>query len=290
MRAPMHGFDASSTLLAGLLLTALLLAGVAAARAWRARRSTVDVLLIGQRSVLTRGRATLRAIEAAQDGGPNAPTLSALLAALAGDDPHPLARALRAAHRADPIVGNGRRPRAEDADLAGTVIDAAGRARSVRLGGEHHLVDEGIDPGPLARRAELLRRDGASVRFIAVDDRLAGLAIFDDPAAPDAPAAVAALAARGVRIVLATRDGGATAHVAARRAGIDPADVYAGCRADDKRALIVQLRSAGHRIAALVDAGDAAHADGADRVLIRAPRDALTHAARSLGAVPVVDP
>src|SRR3546814_10483987 len=59
--------------------------------------------------------------------------------------------------------------------------------------------DVGVDPAPLSAAAENLRHEGASVMFLAVDGKLAGLIAVADPIKTSTPAAIAALHAAGLR-------------------------------------------------------------------------------------------
>src|SRR3546814_2424044 len=90
----------------------------------------------------------------------------------------------------------------------------------------------GVDPAPLLEQAESQRREGASVMFLAVDGVAAGLLAVTDPVKASTQEAIEALNATGLRIVMATGDGEATAKAVARRLGID--EVHGEVRPQDK--------------------------------------------------------
>jgi Cu+-exporting ATPase len=99
----------------------------------------------------------------------------------------------------------------------------------------------------VATEAERLRADGASVVYLAVDGRLAGLLAVHDPVKESTPDAIAALHREGIRIVMATGDGKTTAEAVARKLGID--EVYGEVRPQDKADLVARLQSQGRRVA-----------------------------------------
>jgi Cu+-exporting ATPase len=107
--------------------------------------------------------------------------------------------------------------------------------------------DVGADIGPLGLDAEHLREDGASVMFLAVDGTVAGLIAVADPIKETTPEAMAALHADGIRIVMATGDGHATAQAVAKRVGID--EVHGEVRPQDKLDLVARLAREGRNVA-----------------------------------------
>ena len=107
--------------------------------------------------------------------------------------------------------------------------------------------EAGADADALAPAAEQLRLDGATVMFLAVDGRAAGLIAVADPIKDSTPAALRALQADGLRIVMATGDGLTTAQAVARRLGLD--EVHGEVRPQDKSALVARLQAEGRRVA-----------------------------------------
>ena len=105
----------------------------------------------------------------------------------------------------------------------------------------------GVSLGELADRAEVLRRDGQTVMFVAVDGRPAGLLGVADPIKPTTPEALALLRASGLRIVMVTGDSRATAEAVARKVGIE--DVEAEVLPEHKIAIVKRLQAEGHRVA-----------------------------------------
>jgi Cu+-exporting ATPase len=85
------------------------------------------------------------------------------------------------------------------------------------------------------------------VVFLGVDGVLAGLIAAADPIKATTPEALAQLRNDGIRIVMATGDGLATAQAVARQLGIE--EVRGEVRPADKLALVEKLQQQGRRVA-----------------------------------------
>ena len=81
----------------------------------------------------------------------------------------------------------------------------------VALGNRELLHELGMSGEELERLAEAHRRDAATVMYVVVDGRVAGLIGVADPAKETTPAAIAALRRENVQIVMLTGDGATTA-------------------------------------------------------------------------------
>ncbi|MCL4764145.1 MAG: HAD-IC family P-type ATPase, partial [Burkholderiales bacterium] len=107
--------------------------------------------------------------------------------------------------------------------------------------------DAGVETEALAAEAEGLRAEGASVVYLAVDGKLAGLLAVTDPVKETTPAAIDDLHRAGIRIAMATGDGRATAEAVARRLRID--DVFGEVKPADKVEIVARAQADGHRVA-----------------------------------------
>jgi Cu+-exporting ATPase len=107
--------------------------------------------------------------------------------------------------------------------------------------------EQGVDPAPLAERAEELRRDGATAIFVGVDGAAAGAIAIADPVKPTTGEALAALRAQGLRVVMLTGDNRTTAEAVARRLGIS--EVEAEVLPDRKSAAVERLKREGRIVA-----------------------------------------
>lgn len=97
------------------------------------------------------------------------------------------------------------------------------------------------------KRADELRRDGATAVFVAVDGGSAGILAVADPIKATTPAALKCLEADGVRIVMLTGDNRVTAQAVATKVGIG--EVEAEVLPEQKNAIVRRLRSEGHAVA-----------------------------------------
>jgi Cu+-exporting ATPase len=117
----------------------------------------------------------------------------------------------------------------------------------VALGNAALLAELALEPGPLAARAETLRREGQTVMFVALDGRPAGLVGVADPVKASTPEALRLLRDDGLRIVMLTGDGRATAEAVARTLGID--EVRAEVLPEGKSAEVARLVAEGRTVA-----------------------------------------
>jgi Cu+-exporting ATPase len=202
----------------------------------------VDTVIVDKTGTLTLGKPVFqRAVAAA---GFAEDDVLRLAASLDQGSEHPLAEAIVAAARERTLALA--KPETFESD---TGIGVRGRVdgRELLLGNTVLLREADIDTAPLAEAADRLRGDGASVVWLAVDGRLAGLLAITDPIKDTTPPAIDALHAAGIRIVMATGDGEATAQAVARELRID--DVHGEVKPADKVDLVAQLQREGRRVA-----------------------------------------
>ncbi|HEX6201494.1 MAG TPA: heavy metal translocating P-type ATPase, partial [Thermoanaerobaculia bacterium] len=201
----------------------------------------VDTLVFDKTGTLTEGKPRLVAVEAegiAED------ELLALAAGLERASEHPLAAAIVAG-----AAERGVEPAAAEEFDSVTGKGVTGRVagRQVALGNRALLAGLGIDPGPLAERAEARRREGQTVMLAAVDGRAAGLVAVEDPIKPSTPGAIQALRARGLRLVMLTGDSRATAEAVAAKLGVD--EVEAEVLPEAKVEVVERLQREGRVVA-----------------------------------------
>jgi Cu+-exporting ATPase len=202
----------------------------------------VTTIVVDKTGTLTEGKPTLATVEPAPHS--DAATLLRLTASLEHVSEHPLAAA---------IVAGARERGVQLADVrdfqsaTGMGVSGSVDGRAVAVGNKRHLEALGIDPGPLASRAEELRREGQTVMFVVVDGEAAGLVGVADRIKPTTRDAIEALHREGVRIVMLTGDNRTTADAVARSIGIDR--VEADVLPDQKAAVVKRLQDAGERVA-----------------------------------------
>lgn len=109
------------------------------------------------------------------------------------------------------------------------------------------MQQENISIDALSVTADALRMEGASVMYLASDDQLLGLLAVSDPIKQSTPEAVNDLKAAGIRVIMATGDGIATANAVAKQLGID--EVHGDVKPADKLDLVSKLQSEGRIVA-----------------------------------------
>jgi len=136
---------------------------------------------------------------------------------------------------------------------------------NVLVGNRRLMADRGVDTTVLDEEAAAAASGGATLVFVAVDGRLAGLFSIADPVKPEAAGAVAALAREGIEAWLITGDARAAADVVAASVGIGADHVLAEVLPGDKAAAVADLQHRGFVVAmvgdGINDAPALAHAD-----------------------------
>jgi heavy metal translocating P-type ATPase len=202
----------------------------------------VDTLVVDKTGTLTEGKPSVtRVVPAA---GFDADDLLRIAAGVERASEHPLGLAIVTA-----ATDAGLRiPDVSDFDApVGKGVRGTVEGRRVLLGSALFLSGEGLDPGPLGAEADRLRADGATVVFLGVEGRAAGLVAIADPIKETTPAALEALRVEGVEVVMLTGDNRVTAEAVARRLGIDR--VEAEVLPDHKSDLVKRLRDGGRVVA-----------------------------------------
>ena len=202
----------------------------------------VDTIIVDKTGTLTEGKAVCERVVAA--AGFAEQDVLRLAASLDQGAEHPLAQAIVAAARE-------RRLSLERADRfessAGLGVGGFIGGKSAGLGNTALMSEIGVDVSSLARDADVLRANGASVIYLAVDRRLAGLLAVSDPIKSNTADALAGLRRSGLRIVMATGDGIATARSVAKQLGID--EVHGEAKPADKLQLVERLQKEGRVVA-----------------------------------------
>jgi Cu+-exporting ATPase len=206
------------------------------------RLARVDTLVLDKTGTLTEGRPRVMAIEAAT-GWTDDDVLRVAAAVERGSE-HPLAAAILAAADARHLVVP---PATAFTSTTGRGVSARVGDRHVDLGSIDAVGVSGSVSGDLATRAERWRQDGQTVLAVAVDGQVAGLLAVADAVRATSHDAIQQLKSEGLDIVMLTGDHRVTAEAIARQLGI--ADVRAEVLPGNKRAAVVALQRAGHRVA-----------------------------------------
>jgi P-type Cu+ transporter len=206
------------------------------------RMEKVDTLVIDKTGTLTEGKPKVTAI--VTTAGFDEADVLRLAASVERDSEHPLAAAIVAAAADRKIVA------AEVADFdapAGKGVIGTVEGRKVALGSANFMAELGIGASLLQSDTDRLRRDGATVVFLAAGGKAAGLVAIADPVKATTPQALKSLIGDGLRIVMLTGDNRITAAAVARRLGIT--EVEAEVLPDRKGAIVEKLRREGRVVA-----------------------------------------
>jgi Cu+-exporting ATPase len=202
----------------------------------------VDTLVVDKTGTLTEGRPRLVTVETGE--GVSEAEILRVAASLERGSEHPLAGAIveGAADRGVEIAAAKGFESVTGKGVSGEVD-----GRGVALGTYTLMIDRGVEPGSWAERAEVLRREGRTVVFVAIDGRVAGILGIADPIKPSTPEAVRALHDEGVRIVMITGDSRTTAEAVARELGLD--EIEAEVLPDRKAEIVRRLQDEGRVVA-----------------------------------------
>jgi Cu2+-exporting ATPase len=210
------------------------------------RMRTVDAVLFDKTGTLTTGKPTVSGV-AAVDGDTDG--LLAVAAATEADSEHPLARAIVAEARAragDPPPAGGFR------SLTGRGVQATVDGATVAVGGPALLRDLGLaEPAELADQIDGWRGRGATVLFVARDDKVVGALSLEDAVRPESRQTVEELHRLGKRVVMLTGDARQVAEAVAAALGVD--EVFAEVLPEDKDQAVADLQGRGLRVAMVGD-------------------------------------
>jgi Cu+-exporting ATPase len=202
----------------------------------------VDTLIVDKTGTLTEGRPAFdRSIGT---NGFTEEEVLRLAASLDQGSEHPLAATIVEAARQQNLALE----KAEQFE-SGTGIGVRGMVggRKLALGNTALMQAEGIATASLTSDADALRAGGASVMYLAVDGKLAGILAVSDPVKATTPEAVAKLREEGIRVVMATGDGVATAKAVAAKLGIE--EFHGEVKPADKLDLVSKLQREGRVVA-----------------------------------------
>ncbi len=213
----------------------------------------VDTVVLDKTGTVTRGRPELSEIRSAPNGPfPGAEGWRELLRLAASAETgseHPLADAVvrGAKERGLALSSPG-----DFHSRPGHGVRATVAGRSVHVGSARWFTEEGIDPSTLLPDAQELAKAGATVIFVAVDGKAAGVVAVADKVKEGAPEAIGVLRGMGLDVVMLTGDNPGTAMAVASRAGIERvrADVLPEQKAEEVRKI-----QAGGKIVAMVGDG-----------------------------------
>lgn len=203
---------------------------------------TIDTLIVDKTGTLTEGRPVFKVAIAAENFQDK--DILRLAASLDQGSEHPLAKAIVDAARDQQLQFE----KAEDFE-SGSGIGVSGviDGKHLCLGNTQLMERETVDWQPLAKKADELREQGASVMYLSVDSKLAGILAVADPIKSSTEEALNIIRQSGVKIIMATGDGEITARFVGAKLNID--EVHGEVKPQDKLGLVEKLQQQGHRVA-----------------------------------------
>lgn len=206
------------------------------------RLEKVDTLVIDKTGTLTEGRPQVTSVRLAD--GLTAEELLRLAGSLEKGSEHPLANAIVEKAQSLGLT----LPDATEFDSPnGKGVIGKVEGREVLLGNRLLMEFKQVDISAHEAEAEQLREDGATVIFVAVDGRFAGLLAIADPIKATTAEAISALQSVGIRVVMLTGDNRTSAWAVARKLNID--EVEAEVLPEDKAKVVMRHKSEGRVVA-----------------------------------------
>jgi Cu+-exporting ATPase len=202
----------------------------------------IDTLIVDKTGTLTEGKPAFDSVVAVS--GSSADEVLLLAASADQGSEHPLAHA---------IVAEARRrglalAKPEHFESAsGIGVRALISRQRIALGNTAMMEEERVEWRALLSQAEDLRREGASVIYVAANRKLVGLISVSDPIKVGTAEALQALREAGLTVIMATGDGLTTAQAVARKLGIS--EVLGEVKPKDKLELVERLQKAGKVVA-----------------------------------------
>ncbi len=202
----------------------------------------VDTLIIDKTGTLTEGKPVFdRAIASTNF---TSDEILRLAASIDQNSEHPLAAAIvQAAQQKQLALGKA----SEFESGSGVGVSGIVEGHKLALGNTAMMSQENISVEELNTHAEPLRGAGASVMYLAVDGKLAGLLAVSDHIKATTKEALVTLQKIGVRVVMATGDGITTARAIGEQLNID--EVYGEVKPADKLNLVEKFQNQGRIVA-----------------------------------------
>ena len=206
------------------------------------RFEKVNTLLVDKTGTLTMGKPTVSTIIPAEGFTEN--DILLLAASLEQGSEHPLAGAIvNAARERGMNLQNSTEFNAE----IGKGIRGIINQKQVALGNVKLLELLNLHSGVLTSKGEELRRQGQTVMFVIIDNKIAGLIGVSDPLKPTTVQAVKALRKDGIRLIMITGDNRTTAEAIAKI--LDITEIEAEVLPQNKHAIVKKLRKEGQIVA-----------------------------------------
>jgi Cu+-exporting ATPase len=213
----------------------------------------LDAILFDKTGTLTQGKVTVSAVQEFTSESRGVCGAKQIAASLARPSQHPLSVAVgKLSESPLPVdVWQERRGAGVEGTLKAPEPDVA--EATWRLGSLRWLEDVGVEILPATEFARAWSAQGATILGLARNNRLAAAFALVDEIKPDAEEVIAELTRQGMTASLVTGDNKLTAAAIAKSVGIEPENVFAEIRPEEKASIVRASQERGQRIAFVGD-------------------------------------
>lgn len=206
------------------------------------RMEKINMLVVDKTGTLTEGQPKLTQI--LTFNGFSEDEILAFAASLETSSEHPLSHAIITAAKAKNItiqsVSEFNAPSGKG--VIGKIQD-----RKVAIGNTKLMNEFGVNDSEFLSQADILRKEGATAMFMAIDGKAAAILAVEDPIKASTPNAIKQLQEDGIEILMLTGDNKKTAEAVAAKLGIK--NIIAEVLPEDKSRVISELKQKGHIVA-----------------------------------------
>ncbi|WP_298739292.1 copper-translocating P-type ATPase [uncultured Psychrobacter sp.] len=202
----------------------------------------VDTIVVDKTGTLTEGQPALTAIDALS--GQDEDEFLALVAAVESASEHPLAEAIvRAAQDKSLTILKAQNFNS----TTGEGVEAIVNGKAVAIGNSKLMKSLNSYDQDLSDKADVRRKEGETVMFVAIDGKAAGIISVADPIKPSTKDAIGLLHDAGLKVIMLTGDNQKTAQAVANKLGID--EVHADVSPEDKNRIVKEMQDNGKLVA-----------------------------------------
>ena len=178
-----------------------------------------------------------------------------IAAALARNSTHPISQAIAgiSAEKVEMTEWKEIRGAGVEANIQHSTFNAQHPIGKARLGSLRWLRECGVELAAGEKFIAEWSNQGATIVGLASENDLLGLFAVRDALKPSAAKVVGQLRRQGLNIYLVTGDNSLTAKSIARQIGIEPENVFAEVRPEQKAAFVKKLQAGGERVAFVGD-------------------------------------
>ena len=208
----------------------------------------ISGVVFDKTGTMTQGRVSVAAVEELDESIDEPNRCQMIASALASFSSHPLAEAISGLSETPVPLVNW-----EEIRGSGIRANLESDGSVARLGSLAWFAESADVAVPESPFLESWTSKGATVIGVAVGNRLLGLFALQDELKAKCVEVIAQLRDQGKSVYMVTGDNERTANAMAEQAGIEPANVFAGIRPEQKADIVERLRKSGRSVAFVGD-------------------------------------